>query len=220
MQRFTIFSILLSLTLLFFIGDILSHNYLKADISGIDNAKDLNVATAEPLLAEPKIDEETTEPVKQNSEDEVTLSSISVIEPELSALNFQLVGFSNPILKEAQFNGSVFQIIDFSDQTDAYVYQSNIFEDETYVGAVSEIKYPTEIGAFQGYLKIRERAMGLLDYGEVNETNTYGDTSFYFNHKIKTKTVHIVVKESDTLYAFEYDYGYHEKMKQLFGILP
>ena len=81
------------------------------------------------------------------------------------------------------------------------------------------MKYPSETGAFQAYLTLRDRAKELTDLGLVNEVNNYGEASFYFNHKIKTKTVHLAVKQGNNLYAFEYAYRWHEEMKKLFPLL-
>jgi len=113
----------------------------------------------------------------------------------------------------------VFQTISFADQGDATTYQYNLFDGENFIGSVYEFRYPTETGSFQGYLSLRERAATLADVGELNEANNYGDASFYFNHFSKTKTVHLVMKSRNNIYAFEYAYKHHDQMKNVFELM-
>jgi hypothetical protein len=61
--------------------------------------------------------------------------------------------------------------------------------------------------------------MGLTDLGSVNEVNNYGDASFYFNHKNKLKTVHLIIRTGRDIYAFEYSQSFHETMKKVFDSL-
>lgn len=153
------------------------------------------------------------------SADSYEEEEVEVITPGLSEEHLLSAGFADPVLKEAIFNGNVFNFISFSDQTDSYIYQSNFFDGELFIGSIYEIKYTSETGAFQGYLNLRDRAKALTSVGVVNETNSYGDSSFYFNHNTKKKTVHMIMKKGSTIYAFEYAYINHEKMKNLFWII-
>lgn len=215
MQKLTIFSVLLSLSVLLLMSDLVFHDYLKADtfIKGSSG-----VAPTEILTEESELTQEesiTDEEIVEETPDELI-----ILEARLTAELFESVGFVDPVLKEAIFTGSLFQFLSFADQTDAFIHQWNLFEGETFVGGVYEINYPTETGAFQGYLTLRDRASGLSNLGTVNESNGYGDASFYFNHKVKTKTIHLVIKKGQTVYAFDYDQVHHPEMKALFALLP
>lgn len=228
MQKFTIFSLLLSISIVLIMGDIFAHDYLSADVylnstngKGTvvqQNEQNVDLSNTQPEIPDPdqpiiELPEEA-----QLSDEPVSLSSIDLV-PEIGLEDLRIAGFLDPVLKDADFRGRIFQLIDVSDQIDATVYQSNFFDGVRFVGTIYEMKYPSDTGSFQAYLKIRERAMGLPEYGTVNEANNYGDSSFYFNHNVKTKTVHAIIKQGNSIYAFEYDYAYHEAMKKLFALI-
>lgn len=209
MQKLTIFSVLLSISVILIVVDIIAHDYLS------------EFEAAEGPLPTEEETEETADStlLEENS---VTLTEepdLTVLESSLSTQVLIQAGFLNPVLKDTVFSGLVFQFISFADQNEATLYQWNVFDGEEYIGSIYEIKYPTETGSFQGYLALRERAMSLTDLGNVNEVNNYGDASFYFNHKTKVKTVHLVVRTGTDIYGFEYGQGYHEKMKNVFDSL-
>lgn len=218
MQKLTLFSLLLSISVILIVGDIVYHDYLSdfeaavpedtEPISLEDTTEDTTEVTLLP-------DEETV----ALSEEPETLMLPGVLESSLSAELFKQAGFIQPVLKDTLFSGLVFQFISFADQSEATVYQWNVFDGEQYIGSVYELKYPTETGSFQGYLALRERAMSLTDLGTVNEVNNYGDASFYFNHKTKVKTVHLVVRTGNDIFGFEYAQTYHEKLKKVFDSL-
>lgn len=215
MQKLTIFSVLLSLSVLLLMSDLVFHDYLKVDtfIRGSSGIEESEIVTETDETAQ-------EEPVLEEAALEEDLGEVTILEASLTPELFSSVGFLEPVLKEAIFTGSLFQFLSFADQTEAYIYQWNLFEGEVFVGGVYEIKYPSETSAFQGYLTLRDRASGLSNLGVVNESNGYGDASFYFNHKVKTKTVHLIIKKGQTIYAFDYEQSQHPKMKTLFDLLP
>lgn len=223
MQKLTLFSILLSISVVLIVGDIVYHDYLN-DFESFEQPAEENVTDETSVLEEENIETPIETPVEEEAEEEAPVdlseeTSLTILESTLSETLFTQAGFLKPVLKDTVFSGLVFQFISFSDQNDATVYQWNVFDGEQYIGSVYEIKYPTETGSFQGYLALRERAAGLTDVGTVNEVNNYGDASFYFNHKAKVKTVHLVIRTGSSIYAFEYGQNHHEKMKKVFDSL-
>jgi hypothetical protein len=204
MQKLTLFSVLLSISVILIVGDIVVHDYL---------------ATPPPVEGTPENPVEELNPDEEASVDLADEALPIVLESTLSSGLFTQAGFLNPVLKDTLFSGLVFQFISFADQETATVYQWNVFDGEQFIGSIYEIKYPTETGSFQGYLALRERAMSLTDLGSVNEVNNYGDASFYFNHKTKMKTVHVILRTGSDVYGFEYAQTYHENMKNVFDSL-
>ena len=210
MQKFTVFSILLSLAVILGIADIIFNDYLNGEASVTPVVEEDYLPIEEEVIEEEIIEEE-------NGGEEVDLSEDQAfLEPNLGLELFEESGFSSPVLKDTIFSGLVFQFISFSDQKDATIYQWNLFDGEQYIGSIYEIRYDTETGSFQGYLSLRERAGGLANLGTVNEVNNYGDASFYFNHKTKVKTIHLVFRSGASIYAFEYSQSAHDKMKKAF----
>lgn len=213
MQKLTLFSLLLSISVILIVGDIVYHDYLS-DFEAAVPTETEEEATEISLNPDTELEEE---PVALSEESEEIVAT--VLESSLSGELFKQAGFIQPVLKDTLFSGLVFQFISFADQSEATVYQWNVFDGEQYIGSVYELKYPTETGSFQGYLALRERAMSLSDLGTVNEVNNYGDASFYFNHKTKVKTVHLVVRTGNDIFGFEYAQTYHEKLKNVFDSL-
>ena len=211
MQKLTLFSLLLSISVILIVSDIVYHDYLSDFEAAVPTQPE--EATEISLDPDAQVEEE---PVSLSEEPE---QIAAVLESSLSAELFKQAGFIEPVLKDTLFSGLVFQFISFADQSEATVYQWNVFDGEQYIGSVYELKYPTETGSFQGYLALRERAMSLTDLGTVNEVNNYGDASFYFNHKTKVKTVHLVVRTGNDIFGFEYAQTYHEKLKKVFDSL-
>lgn len=205
MQKFTVFSILLSISVLLILADMMAHNYLSPD-AVLDAAS----AGQDSVL---KADADKLSPAPE------AVPETQSADAKLEVAHFKAAGLTNAVLKEAVFDGNVFNFISFADQTDAYIHEWNLFDGENFVGSVYEIDYKSDTGGFQGYVTLRDRALKLSNLGDVNETNSYGDASFYFNHKEKKKTVHLVIRKGETIYAFQYAYSQHEKMKSLFEII-
>lgn len=221
MQKFTVFSIILSISVVLMVLDLVVHDYMSVDTEN----NPIGVSFEVPTVADST---ENTGPAEEAStvNDEVSLTEepeafdIDMLEASIDELLLTQAGFESPTLKDSIFSGMVFQFISFSDQTNAFIHQYNFFDGSDFVGSIYEMKYPSETGSLQGYLSLRGRAEALTDLGEVNEANNYGDNaSFYFNHSNKSRTVHLVIRQAETIYAFEYAYIHHEKMKKLFDLL-
>lgn len=216
MQKLTIFSVLLSISVVLIVVDTVSHDYLTA----FEAPQQTTEPQEESDDSEVPLLEEELEPEEEAtvslSED---LDTPELLDSNLDASFFENADFVSPVLKDTLYSGLVFQFISFSDQNDASIYQWNLFDGEQYIGSIYEIRYPTETGSFQGYLALRERAMSLPEIGSVNEVNNYGEASFYFNHKTKIKTVHLVIRTGASIYAFDYSQSNHEKMKKVFDSL-
>ena len=198
---------ILSAVVVLTIGDVLFHGYLGG-------------ASEDPLPVENVEDVQDVQPDGTDAAVADTVVQLQEeITPLISADMFSMAGFLSPTIKEVDFSGYVFQFVPFTDLGNAKIYQWNIFDGENYVGSAYEIKYGTDTAGFQGYLELRDSGKGLVDLGTVNEVNNYGDASFYFNHKVKTGTVHLVMRSGKDVFAFEYAQSFHENMKKVFDIL-
>ncbi len=203
MQNFTVFSVLLSFSVVFIVGDLVLHDYLNlgANLESVESP----VEVTTDIEAKPEVPDEAV----------TTAPSSTIVTEEL----LRSIGIADPVLKEVAYPGTVFQSIDFADQKDSDVLERNLFDGENFIGSFYEFHYPTSTGSFQGYLNLRDRAKALVDLADVEEVNLYGEASFYFNHKQKTKTVHMVMRRGSNVFAFEYPYAQHESMKKLFDLL-
>lgn len=235
MQKFTAFSILLSLIVVLATVDVLFNGYLGGSEvavvqdseevdSAVDTTQDSSPEEAAPVSDEvPPTEVPPTEIVPNEETPAVEETPVELQEEKVSTWFTSDVlsqaGFTQPVVKEALFSGLIFQIIPFSDGANTQSLQLNFFDGEVYVGTFYEVVYATDTGSFQGYLSLREAAKSLTDLGTTNEVNMYGDASFYFNHKTKVKTVHMLALYGNRVLGFEYAQSEHEKMKKLFDIL-
>ncbi len=235
MQKFTVFSILLSLSIVLGTLDVFFHDYLspQEDLSPPSAEDPLDPESLAPESSDANGNQDDDEPdeVLPNETNETDgtdetdeTGEIPVglqeepIESLLSEAVFIEAGFTAPAIKSALFSGLVFQFIPVS-ATEAESFQWNIFDGQNYIGTVYELAYSTDTGSFSSYLDLRDRASQLTEIGTLNEVNLYGDASFYFNHTTKTKTVHMVARYGDRVFAFEYMSTAHEQMKKLFDNL-
>lgn len=126
-------------------------------------------------------------------------------------------GFTG-VLTEKHFDGKVFQLLDI---TKTPVSSIGYFE-ETVNGApvtsVTEIILPDEIRALQMYVLLQNKTKTYIDLS-LNETNAYGDRSFYINHAKKPDEAFLTVKIGKTIYCFAYVKSYHPQIKQLISLL-
>lgn len=220
MHKFTLFSILFSISVVLLLLDVLLNDYLTTSPPFAEATQEESVTLPEGF-DESQLQVNTLGPDVQLSEEQIeaVVADLESLPAQLDEARLASIGFDGPVLKEAIYSGLIFQFLSFADQEEAYIYQSNFFNGSEFIGSIYEIRYPSETASFQGYLALRERAQSQSRLGELNEVNLYGDASFYFNHFEKTKTVHLVIRRGDTLYAFEYAYRHHELMKKLFDAL-
>lgn len=224
MQKFTVFSILLSLSIVLGTVDVFFHGYLNPENTpeqeSIEEEEVPPVEEVEPEIgAETALEVDSEEDTPVDTADETVELQEETPSSLLTQDLFVQAGFGAPVLKTALFSGLVFQFIPMNSGTEADALQWNLFDGQNYVGTAYELIYSTDTGAFSSYLDLRDEAGKLTTIGNVNEVNLYGDASFYFNHSTKVKTVHIVIRYADRVFAFEYAQDAHDKMKKLFDIL-
>lgn len=68
------------------------------------------------------------------------------------------------------------------------------------------------------YTALKTRAAEGVD-SEVNETNTYGTASFYYNDAKRSSTAFLVVEFSNLIYGFSYPKEYNPQVKNLVKLL-
>ncbi len=164
MQKLTVFSIILSLSVLLILGDIVYHDYLDPVYS---TAPAEDVEDYQPLMQDYLEDIQETDSnydadVNENADSSETTDademayiqlteddSIALLTASLSEDSFIAAGFFDPILKDTIFSGYVFNFVKFSDQAEPFVYQWNLFEGEEFVGAIYQMRYPTATWSYE-----------------------------------------------------------------------
>jgi hypothetical protein len=225
MHKFTIFTILLSVIVVFVVAELVVNDYMGDDFV----AEEVTEEVVDPEMRgdEEEVGEEA--PDEEETPEEVSVEEISVEEviveeePSFEALLTDEVltstTITEPVLTTAFYDGLVFGFWDTSEEfTELVVLKHKLFDGATYMGSIFEIQPGSAIDLFTAYETLRSVSEA-SDTGEINENNAYGDASFYFNHATKTNMVFLVVRLSDVIYSLEYSPTYHGQMRSLIEVL-
>lgn len=143
-------------------------------------------------------------------------SELSVeVEAEITFGLIGLSGFQNVTLQRIPFNGILFERIDLRDFNSVPVVAQNLLQDnKDSIASFYELHGDSELLAGEIYLLIREKAAAGLEVN-VNETNDFGDKSFYINYADRPDIAFLVVKIKESVYALTYEKGLHPFMTSL-----
>lgn len=127
-------------------------------------------------------------------------------------------GFNPATVTEKHFDGKIFQLLDITKIPVDGISFHEISVDGVAVTSVTEIVLRDEIRALQLYILLQNKTKPYIDL-KLNETNAYGDRSFYINHEKKPDEAFLVVKIGRRIYAFAYVKTYHPQTKELIKLL-
>ncbi|MFC1810997.1 hypothetical protein ACFLZH_05840 [Patescibacteria group bacterium] len=232
MNKLTIFFIVATISIVLIIGTLLGIQYFSSDEveSTIQPVEEVE-KTATPTSTEP---EESEEPEEEEEVDKGPVDYPAIVspfdfieeEPEeekpiLAAVTISKVieaGFKIPDMRSEAFGGIVFTDIDISEYNDDEHIEYTLTESEEFAGIISELIFPDSLISSEVYgslkLKLIENERFI-----VNETNQYGESSFFANHTEQKNFVFLVVKIKERLYTLHYPAKNHNKMKNLINLL-
>ena len=123
-------------------------------------------------------------------------------------------GFVGANLSQEDHNGFLFKTVYIDDLYDVEVSKSLIQTStellaKGYVFKVGSLSSVNEV-----YEVLKVRAAQGLD-SEINETNEFGDASFYMNDARRTDVAFLVFRVSGLIYGFSYPKEYHPQIKNL-----
>jgi len=244
MHKLTIFTVILSIVVVVIVADVLFNNYLSdVDEGKVSILTSQSVHST--LLDEESVDPgETQESVSRDSisiedrdlqqlldedleafaGDEVDLDEligdeadidIEILELEALTMDNNSIaeaGFPGAKLVPTSFDGNIFQTIDVSD-LNLQIKKDYIANNNEVFGAIYsfsvDVSRQNEL-----YRVLRERgAFGSAV--EVNETNTFGDNSFYMNDTRRESTAFLVIRYGNHFYGFAYPKKNHQYFKLL-----
>lgn len=207
MHKFTIFTIVLSIMVMFVVGELVLNDTLKRDD-----------APAEEVLAmeTPEAETVTTPEAELLPESEVTpeAEALPGATASLGSERFTKdllvsLGVLEPRTDAESFDGLLFGFLDVKAALSGFdVLATAVFDGTQFVGTFYEIPADSETRTFGAYEGLRQAAQ-LSPTGTINENNSYGEGSFYFNHYTKTGVNFLIVRKGTTVYAFEYNPTYH-----------
>jgi len=219
MQKFTIFSVIFSVILLIVVAELLVNDYFNESESGEQFSASLFYDSDKDYLAEAS---DKMEGIVRDNIDDFT-DSLPSVNPlsgkkHLTTEFLDKSGFDDPEIEEDEFKGMFLDVINLSDVGITDVIKGKIYENDTFSSVYFESRSENISTAKEVYTLIKEKAKGDIDIN-VNETDNYGDNSFYINHLIKKDQVFLVVRLRNYVYGFNYLPVDHNKFVDLVKIL-
>lgn len=155
----------------------------------------------------------------QNSFTGPILPSESDGEALISFALIERVGFRNIVLQRIPFNGIMFELVDMRDFRSVPVIRHNLLQNNReQVAEFYEMHAESQLLANEIFLLIREKALSSIEAG-INETNEFGDGSYYINYSNRPETAFLVVKIRESVYSFVYKKELHSFIKSLIPLL-
>lgn len=218
MHKFTIFTIILSIMVLFVVADLVLNDYLSGE-----HATDVVAESPIAVVDDPTVIED---PELRGDEEEIPDEPTEVIEEEVPVVEDVLVASGlggvvtqelvaslnllEPRLETVEFDGLVYGFWERSDELDGFlILEHTVFDGPNFVATIYEIQGENEIQTFAAYEGFRQIAL-TSPLGNVNENNSYGDGSFYFNHSTKLNTSYLVTRKELGVYLFQYGHDVHQ----------
>ncbi len=123
-------------------------------------------------------------------------------------------GFASATLEEEPHNGFIFKTIYVADLPDTEVLKYQVKSGETLLAKIYVIQIGPEASVSEVYEVLKVRAAEGLDI-EVNETNEFGNNSFFMNDARREGVAFLAVRFGPLLYGFSYPKEYHSQIKNL-----
>lgn len=227
MNKFTIFTIILAVSVVTVMADLgFRERYGYSGQTSVITSE--NPAADQKQTTPPAVTGTTTDPTQvplQPNESDVstgtnTPAASYIIPPPSSNVTQEKVtaaGFTGSFT-EKHFDGKVFQLLDITKIPVEAIGLYEITQDGTPVVTVMEIALKDEIKALQTYVLLQNKTKPYIDLS-LNETNAYGDRSFYINHAKKPGEAFLTVKIGKMIYSFAYVKFYHPEIKKLIQLL-
>lgn len=214
MGKFTIFTVILSISVIVIAADLGVRKYTAADVTGAAAQEEISAVIEEPQTEQPD--------APASAEQEPVMPDVLFIEPVppqalfssiLTADLISRAGFSDQAV-ERHFSGKVFELLDI---TQIPIVGAVLYEQPN-AASMTEIALQDEIRALSMYILLQNKTKPYIDMS-LNETNAYGDRSFYINHAKKPDEAFLIVNMGNKIYSFAYVKQYHQQVKELINLL-
>ncbi len=209
-------------------GDGLDVPTSSSDINGL-NTVDLPVTSGE-------FNAVTSGNLSENSSDGTTIPSPqttisgdssdfessefkpSILNVYLNQDQLKSAGFTNTTLDTEAFDGFLYKTIYVQDLKDLKIFKNVIKSADSilckvYIIDVGPMNAPNEV-----YETLKTRGSEGLDI-EINETNSFGDGSFFMNDSRRQNVAFLTVRFGNLIYGFSYPKEYHPQVQNLIKLL-
>lgn len=121
-------------------------------------------------------------------------------------------------LSKDSYNQRLFQLIDTSSLDFVSTEYAVLNQNDQAVGSAYEFELRTAVDAENAFDEIRILANSFPSI-DTNQTNQFGERSYYINHLVKVGEVFLVIQDQNKIFAFAYKKEFHEKFKTFFGVV-
>jgi len=240
MQKFTIFTIIFSTIVITIIAELVVSDYLQKLYANPQNLQASAISSSNfenfvaPFEQQDVEQSETAElarrlqqiagtqtPVAEQDLSQAPIEQNVATAPTISTQTAPLTRVSNLLpalriqglqLSPKVYDNRLFQLI----STEALDATRSTFAtldiDQEVMGSVYEFLFRTPVDAENAFDEIRILANSFPNI-DTNQTNQFGDRSFYINNLVKVGEVFLVVQKDNYVYAFGYKRDSHETFK-------
>jgi hypothetical protein len=127
-------------------------------------------------------------------------------------------GFSGAYLEEENHKGYMYKTIYIGDLPDLTVKKNVIRTEDALLAKTYVLKTGIDSSLSEIYQVLKIRASEGLDV-EVNESNDFGETSFFMNDFRRNDIAFLTVKFGNLIYGFSYPKEYHSQIKNLVALI-
>jgi hypothetical protein len=211
MSKFSIFTLFLSATIVVIVAELLVNEYIKYP------------EVQKNIAANVLSDSTGTVPgaaIKPGGTAAAATKAASAEIPAVpkSKITFELIntaGFTGVTLQVTPFNGILFESADLRDFNSVPVILNNLLlGNRQKIASFYEFKTGNSALSDEVYRLLKEKCGKLLG-AIINNTDAFGEASFYVNYSDHPDSAFLVVKTHDTVYALTYQKDYHPLIRKL-----
>lgn len=129
------------------------------------------------------------------------------------------MGFEGMHLERVSAEGLLFQLLDLSGTVNLSKVRFHLTDGKNVYGVISEFLLADDARAKSFYESLRQKASLYAPDIKLNETNSFGTTSFYLNDSKRLGTAFLTVLSGNRVYSFSYPKASHEFFKKFIEFL-
>lgn len=245
MQKITVFTIFFSVLVVVLVAEFLTNNDLQSgwssvippsslrEESKVEDGRDVPVSESDNSSASAGRVTQTAPVSPDSASSDVPPDAGVAPKSEVSTFldvtgykiekitETQLVqmGFEGMRLERASAEGLLFQLLDLSDTVNLSKVRFHLTDGKNVYGVISEFLLADSVRAKTFYQNLRQKSSLYAPDVKLNETNSFGESSFYLNDSKRLGTAFLTVLSGNRVYSFSYPKASHEFFKKFIQFL-
>lgn len=234
MQKATIFTIFFSILVVTLVAQLLTNDHLRSgwtsvippgDISEQHTPKEVAVvprtqpsppvAPVVPTVPPPIPTPTSSTPNEVAQFVEQTSYRLEKVTDE-QLKNF---GFEHMRLERVSSEGLLFQLIDVADIVNLSKIRFNLTDGKNVYGVLTEFMTADAAKATSFYETLKQKGSAFAPDVKLNETNSFGDHSFYMNDSKRLGTAFLAVLSGNRVFTYSYPKASQEFFKKVINLL-